>query len=46
MGRWEKNIVDILLKNISNYINNYYEPFVGGGALLYQISNLVKNVIY
>lgn len=38
----KKGIINELLKYIPNKINNYYEPFVGGGALFFEIYNKAK----
>jgi DNA adenine methylase len=32
----KRAIMNELLKHIPSYINNYYEPFVGGGALFFE----------
>lgn len=37
----KRGIIDDLLKNLPNKINNYYEPFVGGGALFFEIYDKV-----
>lgn len=33
----KRGIIEELLRRLPNKINDYYEPFVGGGALFYQI---------
>ena len=38
-GGKEKEL-DIILKNLPNEIDNYYEPFVGGGAVYFAIKNI------
>jgi len=39
----KRSIIDSLLSNIPQNFNNYYEPFLGGGALLYRIYSKAKN---
>ena len=39
----KRSIVNELLQRIPNQINNYYEPFVGGGALFFEIYNMVNH---
>lgn len=39
----KRSIVNELLKRIPKQINNYYEPFVGGGALFFEIYNRVSH---
>ena len=34
----KRQIIDKLLKYVPNEFNTYYEPFVGGGALLFELS--------
>ena len=29
----------VIIPNLPNYINNYYEPFIGGGAVYFAINN-------
>jgi len=38
----KRGIIKHLLARIPKKIGNYYEPFVGGGALFYEISNYVE----
>ncbi len=33
----KRKIVDKLIKYIPSGVNNYYEPFLGGGALFFQV---------
>lgn len=37
----KRSIMQELLSRIPKQINNYYEPFVGGGALFFEIYNMV-----
>lgn len=39
----KRKIIKHLLVNIPSQINNYYEPFIGGGALFFEIANSVKH---
>jgi len=34
----KRQILDKLKKYVSNEYNNYYEPFVGDGALLFELT--------
>lgn len=38
----KRSIMKELLERIPKTINNYYEPFVGGGALFFEIYNMVN----
>lgn len=40
-GGKEKEL-NIILENFPNQINNYYEPFVGGGAVFFAIKDLLN----
>jgi DNA adenine methylase len=42
----KRSIINELLKNIPQRIENYYEPFAGGGALFFEIYNSVKGSCY
>ena len=37
----KRQIIDKLLKYAPDEFNTYYEPFVGGGALLFELSPLL-----
>lgn len=37
----KRSIISEILPRIPSKINNYYEPFVGGGALFFEIYNMV-----
>lgn len=39
----KRSIIDELLNRIPAQINDYYEPFVGGGALFFEIYNMVNH---
>lgn len=39
----KRSIINELLQRIPKQINNYYEPFVGGGALFFEIYNMVNH---
>ena len=39
----KRSIMQELLSRIPKEINNYYEPFVGGGALFFEIYNMVNH---
>ncbi len=39
----KRKIINHLLTHIPFEINNYYEPFVGGGALFFEIANRTKH---
>jgi DNA adenine methylase len=39
----KRKIINHLLAHIPFQINNYYEPFVGAGALFFEIANKVKH---
>lgn len=39
----KRSIINELLQRIPKQINNYYEPFVGGGALFFKIYNMVNH---
>jgi DNA adenine methylase len=39
----KRGIMKSLLANVPENVNNYYEPFVGGGALFFEIANR-KNI--
>ena len=34
----KRQIIDKLLKYVPDEFNTYYEPFIGGGALLFELS--------
>ncbi len=36
----KRKIVDQLIKHIPSGLNNYYEPFLGGGALFFQVKHM------
>ena len=36
----KRKIVDQLIKHIPSEVNNYYEPFLGGGALFFQVRHM------
>lgn len=38
----KRAIINELVSRLPNKINNYYEPFCGGGALFYEINNSVN----
>jgi DNA adenine methylase len=38
----KRHIINELIKRIPNKFNNYYEPFVGGGALYFKIYKLIN----
>jgi DNA adenine methylase len=42
----KRAIIKNLLEKLPNKINNYYEPFVGGGALFFKIYNSVNGKCY
>lgn len=37
----KRKIVDQLIKFIPAKLNNYYEPFLGGGALFFQVRDKI-----
>ncbi|MDR2645836.1 MAG: Dam family site-specific DNA-(adenine-N6)-methyltransferase [Holosporaceae bacterium] len=39
----KRSIINELLQRLPKQINNYYEPFVGGGALFFEIYNTVNH---
>ena len=40
----KRSLMSDLLSRLPKTINNYYEPFVGGGALFFEIAKKAKNV--
>jgi len=38
----KRKITEQLISYIPSGLNNYYEPFLGGGALFFQVSNMFK----
>ena len=42
----KRSIMQELLQKIPKHINNYYEPFTGGGALFFEIYNMVNDKCY
>lgn len=42
----KRAILKELLKYIPSQINNYYEPFVGGGALFFEKHNTINGICY
>ena len=38
----KRKIIDKLMEYIPSGLNNYYEPFLGGGALFFNIKDKVK----
>lgn len=41
----KRKITDQLISYIPSGLNNYYEPFLGGGALFFQVRNMFKQCI-
>lgn len=39
----KRNILDQLVNRLPKSINNYYEPFVGGGSLFFKVYKKAKN---
>lgn len=37
MGWWKRQLIDKLIEYMPKKFNNYYEPFIGGGALLFEL---------
>lgn len=38
MGWWKRQIIDKLKQYVPYEFNTYYEPFIGGGALFFELS--------
>ena len=43
MGRWKRSIIKELISRLPSSFNNYFEPFVGSGALFFEIQKKLKN---
>lgn len=42
----KRKIVDQLLERVPLGLNNYYAPFLGGGALFFQVKDKFKKCFY
>ncbi len=37
MGRWKKSLLNQLLEHFPQEFENYHEPFLGGGAVFFEL---------
>ena len=42
----KRQIADIILDEFPSEIENYYEPFVGGGAMLFRVLQEYPNLVH